>query len=155
MLPMFDPGDDPGPDFAALLKRSGYPARGPGVSLAPGDGRGSVDVRHGTTVVALRFADGVVMAGDRRATEGYSIAHRAMDKVFPADRWSAVAIAGAAGPRRSPGARSWDPTWDGLRRPGLGWEITAIFAVGSEISGMTAEMAVDGCGLSVPVGIND
>ncbi len=38
------------------------------------------------------------MAGDRRATEGYAIAHRAMDKVFPADRWSAVAIAGAAGP---------------------------------------------------------
>ena len=55
-------------------------------------------MRHATTVVALRFADGVVMAGDRRATEGYSIAHRAMDKVFPADRWSAVAIAGAAGP---------------------------------------------------------
>jgi proteasome beta subunit len=55
-------------------------------------------VRHATTVVALRFADGVVMAGDRRATEGYSIAHRAMEKVFPADRWSAVAIAGAAGP---------------------------------------------------------
>jgi proteasome beta subunit len=48
--------------------------------------------------VALRFADGIVMAGDRRATEGHSIAHRAMDKVFPADRWSAVAIAGAAGP---------------------------------------------------------
>jgi len=48
--------------------------------------------------VALRFADGVVMAGDRRATEGYSIAHRGMEKVFPADRWSAVAIAGAAGP---------------------------------------------------------
>ena len=55
-------------------------------------------VPHATTVVALRYADGVVMAGDRRATEGYSIAHRAMDKVFPADRWSAVAIAGAAGP---------------------------------------------------------
>jgi proteasome beta subunit len=56
------------------------------------------DVRHGTTVAALRFADGVVMAGDRRATEGHSIAHRAMEKVFPADRFSAVAIAGAAGP---------------------------------------------------------
>jgi proteasome beta subunit len=54
-------------------------------------------VRHGTTVVALRFADGVVMAGDRRATEGHSIAHRGMEKVFPADRYSAVAIAGAAG----------------------------------------------------------
>ena len=54
--------------------------------------------RHGTTVVALRFADGIVMAGDRRATEGHSIAHRSMEKVFPADRFSAVAIAGAAGP---------------------------------------------------------
>jgi len=57
----------------------------------------AVTVRHATTVVALRFADGVVMAGDRRATEGHSIAHRTMEKVFPADRHSAVAIAGAAG----------------------------------------------------------
>ena len=57
-----------------------------------------VNLRHGTTVIALRFADGVVMAGDRRATEGNFIAHRAMEKVFPADRHSAVAIAGAAGP---------------------------------------------------------
>jgi proteasome beta subunit len=58
----------------------------------------AIDVVHATTVVALRFAEGIVMAGDRRATEGYSIAHRGMEKVFPADRWSAVAIAGAAGP---------------------------------------------------------
>ncbi len=57
-----------------------------------------LSVAHGTTVVALRYADGVVMAGDRRATEGNFIAHRGMDKVFPADRHSAVAIAGAAGP---------------------------------------------------------
>src|SRR3954471_5495732 len=55
-------------------------------------------VTHGTTVVAIRYVDGVVMAGDRRATEGYSIAHRAIEKVFPADRHSAVSIAGAAGP---------------------------------------------------------
>ncbi|MEX2392977.1 MAG: proteasome subunit beta, partial [Actinomycetota bacterium] len=48
--------------------------------------------------VALRFADGVVMAGDRRATEGFSIAHRAMEKVFEADSHSVVGIAGAAGP---------------------------------------------------------
>ena len=60
--------------------------------------RRPAELRHGTTVVALRFADGIVMAGDRRATEGHSIAHRAMEKVFPADRYSAVAIAGAAGP---------------------------------------------------------
>jgi proteasome beta subunit len=55
------------------------------------------DVRHGTTVLALKFEDGVLMAGDRRATEGYSIADERIDKVFPADESSAVAIAGAAG----------------------------------------------------------
>jgi proteasome beta subunit len=38
------------------------------------------------------------MAGDRRATEGHAIAQRAIEKVFPADRFSAVSIAGAAGP---------------------------------------------------------
>jgi proteasome beta subunit len=46
----------------------------------------------------MRYVDGVVMAGDRRATEGFSIAHRAIEKVFPADRHSGVSIAGAAGP---------------------------------------------------------
>jgi proteasome beta subunit len=56
------------------------------------------NVTHGTTVVALRYADGVIMAGDRRATSGNLIAHRSMEKVFPADRHSGVAIAGAAGP---------------------------------------------------------
>ena len=50
-----------------------------------------------TTVLALRYADGVVMVGDRRATEGHSIAHRRIQKVFPADDYSAVAIAGTAG----------------------------------------------------------
>jgi proteasome beta subunit len=64
----------------------------------PSGPAGAGEIRHGTTVVALRFADGIVMAGDRRATEGHAIAHRAMEKVFPADRYSAVAIAGAAGP---------------------------------------------------------
>jgi proteasome beta subunit len=48
--------------------------------------------------VAIRYADGVLLAGDRRATAGNIIAHRALEKVFPADRHSGVAIAGAAGP---------------------------------------------------------
>ena len=52
---------------------------------------------HGTTVVALRFAEGVIMAGDRRAVEGYAIADNRMNKVFPADEHSAVGIAGVAG----------------------------------------------------------
>ena len=100
-LPLFSTTEDPGPDFAGLIRRLNVPARtampggptGPGPALAPGP-----EFRHGTTVVALRFADGIVMAGDRRATEGHIIAHRSMEKVFPADRYSAVAIAGAAGP---------------------------------------------------------
>ena len=52
---------------------------------------------HGTTVLSLKFADGVIIAGDRRATEGYSIADEKIEKVFPADEYSAIAIAGAAG----------------------------------------------------------
>ena len=90
-LPLFPRGEDPGPNFSSLLKRLGH--RPP--DLAAGE---HADVRHATTIVAIRYADGVLMAGDRRATEGYSIAHREIEKVFPADRHSGVAIAGAAGP---------------------------------------------------------
>ena len=61
-------------------------------------GGGPLEIVDATTIVSLRYADGVVMAGDRRATEGFSIAHRAMEKVFAADAYSAVGIAGAAGP---------------------------------------------------------
>ena len=60
-------------------------------------GESSIQVPHGTTVLALKYADGALMAGDRRATEGYTIADERIDKVFPADDLSAVAIAGAAG----------------------------------------------------------
>jgi proteasome beta subunit len=56
------------------------------------------EVPHGTTVAAVRYAGGVIMGGDRRATEGMNIAQRDIEKVFPADDYSAVAIAGAAGP---------------------------------------------------------
>ncbi|CAM3809283.1 proteasome subunit beta [Nocardiopsis gilva] len=50
-----------------------------------------------TTIVALTFPGGVVLAGDRRATSGNVIANRDMDKLFRTDEFSAVAIAGAAG----------------------------------------------------------
>jgi proteasome beta subunit len=52
---------------------------------------------HGTTIVAATFPGGVVMAGDRRATTGNIIAQRDIEKVFPADEYSVVGIAGAAG----------------------------------------------------------
>jgi proteasome beta subunit len=90
-LPFFPPSDSPGPSFSQLLRRLGHDPK-------PLDGGETPDLRHGTTIVAIRYADGVIMAGDRRATEGHSIAHRSIEKVFPADRHSGVAIAGAAGP---------------------------------------------------------
>src|SRR6188472_3592712 len=93
MLPTFSPGEDPGPDFSELLKRTGMAP--PAMSF---DGFDRSLITHGTTVVAIRYADGVVMAGDRRATSGNLISHRTMEKVLPADRHSGVAIAGAAGP---------------------------------------------------------
>jgi proteasome beta subunit len=90
-LPHFGLGEDPGPNFADLVAkvRPAAPAASAGESL---------EITHGTTVVASKFADGVVIAGDRRATSGNLISHRTMKKVFAADRWSGVAIAGAAGP---------------------------------------------------------
>ena len=103
-LPLFPPGEDPGPSFAALIRRdplAGDVARPGVVGVTPagaGGGHAAPAVAHGTTVVALRYGEGVIMSGDRRATEGNIIAHRGLEKVFPADRHSAVAIAGAAGP---------------------------------------------------------
>jgi len=94
-LPFFTTGDDPGASFVDLLRRIA-PDRVPGATSA-GGGDVPFDVTHGTTIVAIRYADGVVMAGDRRATAGSLIASRRIEKVFPADDFSGVAIAGAAG----------------------------------------------------------
>jgi len=58
---------------------------------------GTVEAPHGTTIVSLTYDGGVVMAGDRRATMGNLIANRDLDKVFAADEYSAVGIAGTAG----------------------------------------------------------
>ena len=57
----------------------------------------TVEAVHGTTIVAMTFAGGAVMAGDRRATMGNVIAQKDIEKVFPADEWSCVGIAGTAG----------------------------------------------------------
>jgi proteasome beta subunit len=78
-------------EFLAMHDPSLLPAGRP---LPPGT---SVDAVHGTTIVSLTFAGGVVMAGDRRATMGNVIAQKDIEKVFPADEWSCVGIAGTAG----------------------------------------------------------
>jgi proteasome beta subunit len=57
----------------------------------------TLDIPHGTTIVAATFDGGVVMAGDRRATSGNVIAQRDIEKVFPADEYSCVGVAGSAG----------------------------------------------------------
>ncbi|SCX54892.1 proteasome beta subunit [Klenkia marina] len=52
---------------------------------------------HGTTIVAATFDGGVLMGGDRRATMGNLISSRDIEKVYAADSWSVIGIAGAAG----------------------------------------------------------
>lgn len=92
-MPIFTPGDDPGSSFPELLRRIG------GVAPVVSGGTDALGpLPHATTCVAMRYVDGVVMAGDRRATAGNLISHRSMEKVVEADRYSGVAIAGAAGP---------------------------------------------------------
>lgn len=81
----------PDSSFAALLARNNMT---PQWSIEPGTDLGAPEA---TTVLALRWADGVVMAGDRRATSGTVIAHRRVKKVYRADEFSAVAISGSAG----------------------------------------------------------
>jgi proteasome beta subunit len=89
-LPMQAPS--PGSSFSDLLDSLGAK---PTLALPPGEKTPLSP--EGTTVLALRYLDGVVMAGDRRATEGNLVAHRRIRKVFPADKYSAVSIAGTAG----------------------------------------------------------
>ncbi len=95
-LPFFTPGADPGASFADLLARTSPEA--PTVAQQAVTEAMVPEITQGTTIVAIRFAGGVVLAGDRRATSGMSIASRRIEKVFPADDTSGVAIAGAAGP---------------------------------------------------------
>ena len=80
------------PSFMDLLSGSLERAPSPTGKLPEG-----FPAPHGTTVLSLKFDGGVIIAGDRRATEGYSIADEKIDKVFAADDYSAIAIAGAAG----------------------------------------------------------
>ncbi|MBG01246.1 MAG: proteasome subunit beta [Acidimicrobiaceae bacterium] len=89
-LPRFMPEDDPGPNFVALVDNMGVPNHAQGSLID--------ELPHGTTCVAIKFDSGVILAGDRRATSGHHISHRTMEKVFPADQFSGIAIAGAAGP---------------------------------------------------------
>ena len=90
-LAAVDPTALPGRWSAA---EAGELASAPGLPASSG---AAVIAPHGTTIVATTFPGGVVMAGDRRATVGNIIAQRDIEKVFPADEYSLVGIAGSAG----------------------------------------------------------
>jgi len=80
--------------FVDVLRRE-QPHLLPEARLRPED---LASVPHGTTVLAVRYREGVIMAGDRQATAGYQVASRRIEKIFKADDRSGVGIAGAAGP---------------------------------------------------------
>ncbi|MER6347822.1 proteasome subunit beta [Streptomyces sp. NPDC001595] len=90
----FTPGTASFTDFLAAHRPELLPTRSPS-----GDGvRAASDrVPHGTTVLALAYRDGVLIAGDRRATMGNLIAQRDLEKVHPADDHTAIAFAGTVG----------------------------------------------------------
>jgi proteasome beta subunit len=95
-LPPFDPSFDPSvTSFVSLLRHAS-----PELFALGDQPDGGHLPRHieGTTILALTYQDGVIMAGDRRATMGSTIALREVRKVFPTDDWSAVGISGSAGP---------------------------------------------------------
>jgi proteasome beta subunit len=101
----FTPGLSSFSDFVATAAPHLLPGRlaggtgasvGTAASSADATGAG-LEIRHGTTIVALTFSGGVLIAGDRRATAGNVIAQRDIEKVFITDSYSAVGIAGTAG----------------------------------------------------------
>ena len=83
----------PPSSFAALLRSQ---SMAPTWEIPAGSGL-AIEPAEATTILAVRYDGGVVMVGDRQATEGYSVAHRRVQKVYPADKFSAVAISGTAG----------------------------------------------------------
>ena len=89
-------GNYQGASFAELLQVD-YPHLQPQFS-SPMPASAELSVPHGTTVLAFKFAGGVLVAGDRLATEGHRVASRDVEKVFETDSHSLMAISGAAGP---------------------------------------------------------
>ena len=93
------PGSSSFVDFLSSAASELLPGQGVGALTGPGGAAANSGppLTHATTIVAAAFTGGVVMAGDRRATMGNLIAQRDIEKVFAADDYSLVGIAGTAG----------------------------------------------------------
>ncbi|HIE66022.1 MAG: proteasome subunit alpha [Nitrospira sp.] len=81
-------------DFWSLLKDNGYRFSPPSLPAVNGQQNGMLPVTQGTTILALKYRTGVLVAGDRRATAGTTVMHDRTDKVLDIDRHSVLAIAG-------------------------------------------------------------
>ena len=86
-------------DFAALVNKHLPPAQGQAApriaATAPGDGLAGGGEIHGTTVIAVKYRDGVINIGDRRATGGFAIMYDQAEKVLPLDDHTLIAISGS------------------------------------------------------------
>ena len=80
-------------DFLASHSPDLLPGRVPVMNSAA-DSAALRDLPHATTIVAVSCHQGVVLAGDRRATAGSMIAKRDVEKVFRSDEFSAMGYAG-------------------------------------------------------------
>lgn len=80
-------------DFFSLLKEGGYRL---GAEAIPGGAPvGGFQPTEGTTILAINYDRGVLIAGDRRATAGNAVIHDRADKVLEIDDHSVLAISGS------------------------------------------------------------
>jgi proteasome beta subunit len=81
-------------DFLQVLRERGYAVDDPSYQPVNGNGlSGNAEVTTGTTVFAMKYSKGVLVAGDRRATAGNVVMYDRTDKVLELDRFSILAIA--------------------------------------------------------------
>ena len=76
-------------DFPSLLRLQGLLA--PAAQIGPMNARGEIVPTESTTILAFKFSDGVLVAGDRRATSGNTVVYDRADKVLEIDRRSIMA----------------------------------------------------------------
>lgn len=81
-------------DFVQLLKEQGYQFGISNHALQGHEAGHSGEIIRSTTILALKYRDGVLVAGDRRATSGNTVMYDRTDKVLELDRYSVMAIAG-------------------------------------------------------------
>ncbi|MCG9132237.1 proteasome subunit alpha [Candidatus Poribacteria bacterium] len=81
-------------DFLDLLRHANYPLKIDLPSKTTQHGA-DIEIAHSTTVVAVRYQDGVIIAGDRRATAGTAVIYDRAEKVLQIDKHSVLAISGS------------------------------------------------------------